>query len=83
MINVVLYTKEGCGLCAEAKQDLTRLQTAYPHRLAEVDITGDPALLARYRYTIPVVRVGDIELQAPVTAAQLEAALAAASGGGG
>jgi len=83
LINVTLYTKEGCGLCEEARQELTRLQAAYPHQLTEVDITSDPALFARYRYVIPVIHVAEMELQAPITAVQLKAALAAASDSGG
>ncbi len=76
MIKVVLYTKESCGLCEDVKQDLTHLQAKYPHRLTEIDITSDPALFARYRYSIPVIHVEEMELQAPITAVQLEAALA-------
>ncbi len=83
MLNVTLYTKEGCGLCEETRRELACLQTAYPHRLTEVDIAGDPALFARYRYTIPVIRVGEIELQAPITAVHLKAALASASSDSG
>ena len=83
MINVTLYTKEGCGLCEEVKQELAHLQAAYPHQLTEVDITSDPALFARYRYTIPVIRVGEIELQAPITAVHLKAALVSASSDSG
>lgn len=83
MITVTLYTKEGCGLCEDAKRDLTHLQANYPHRLTEIDITSDPALFARYRYVIPVIHVGEMELQAPITAVQLKTALAAASGSGG
>jgi glutaredoxin len=83
LITVTLYTKEGCGLCEEVKQDLTHLQAAYPHQLSEVDINSDPALFERYRFAIPVIRVGKIELQAPITAVQLKAALAAESDGGG
>ncbi len=71
MINVILYTKEDCGLCEEVKQDLTHLQARYPHQLTEIDITGDPALFARYHYSIPVIHMGEITLQAPITAGQL------------
>lgn len=76
-IPVTLYTKPGCHLCEEVQALLARLQAAYPHELATVDITTNRELLARYHLTIPVVRVGEQELAAPITAGQLAAALAA------
>jgi glutaredoxin len=75
MIEVTLFTKAGCGLCNEVKQSLEMLQTAFPHQLQEVDITQDDALFQQYRYTIPVVRIGEAELAAPITAVQLKMAL--------
>ncbi|MCA9901927.1 MAG: glutaredoxin family protein [Anaerolineales bacterium] len=75
MITVILYTKAGCGLCDEVKHSLNLLQTQSPHQLQEVDITQDDALFQKYRYTIPVVQVGKVELAAPITAVQLQHAL--------
>ena len=75
MITVTLYTKAGCGLCDEVKHSLNLLQTRYPHQLREVDITQDEAVFQKYRYTIPVVRVGTVEMAAPITAVQLQNAL--------
>ncbi|MFQ5399663.1 MAG: glutaredoxin family protein [Anaerolineae bacterium] len=74
---VVLYTKEGCGLCDEVKVELVRLASRFPHQLSEVDITADHDAFARYRYTIPVVKIGAQTLKAPISAVQLETALAA------
>ncbi|MFO7683885.1 MAG: glutaredoxin family protein [Chloroflexota bacterium] len=76
MMTVALYTKDGCGLCAEAKAELARLAAVYPHELQEVDITQDADLFARYRFVIPVVKLGDVVLKAPLTAVQLSTALA-------
>lgn len=75
MIAVTLFTKTGCGLCDEVKQSLEMLQSAFPHQLQEVDITQDDALFQQHRYTIPVVRIGEVELAAPITAVQLKMAL--------
>lgn len=76
MITVTLFTKPGCGLCDEVKAELDSLQPLFPHQLSEVDITQDSELLDKYRYTIPVVKVGDVELMAPITAVQLQQTLA-------
>jgi len=74
---VVLYTKAGCGLCDEVKAELARLADRFPHQLSEVDITADHDTFARYRYVIPVVKIGAQTLKAPISAVQLEAALVA------
>lgn len=75
MITIKLYTKAGCGLCEKVKTQLESLGSAYTHRLVEVDITKDPALFEKYRYSIPVVTIGKQELAAPITAVQLRHAL--------
>jgi hypothetical protein len=51
------------------------LRNQYPHQLETVDITADPALLARYQDTIPVVAVGGREYAAPLDPATLARAL--------
>lgn len=78
MINVILYTKEKCGLCDEVKAELAQLAQPYPHRLTEVDITQDHDLFARCRYLIPVVEIGAARLMAPIDPDQLRSALATA-----
>lgn len=75
MLTITLYTKEGCGLCDEVKQELAGLAAAYPHSLQEVDITQDPDLFARYRFMIPVVKIGEATLKAPITRGDLRLAL--------
>ena len=76
MVEVTLYTKAGCHLCEEVKKALGRLTAVHPHTLVEIDITQDPDIFNQYRYTIPVVHVREIKLHAPITPAQLKAALA-------
>lgn len=55
---VVLYTRPGCHLCAEARAEILALRDAGRRfELHEVDIDGDDALLRRYLERIPVVLV--------------------------
>jgi glutaredoxin len=75
---VTLYTRPGCHLCAEAEALLQQLAAHYPHRLELVNIDEDAGLRARYHLTIPVIRIGEVELEAPIEARTLEATLHAA-----
>ena len=52
---VVIYSKEGCCLCHEAKAVFDRLLNEIPFTIKEVDITGIPDLLERYGQEVPVV----------------------------
>ncbi len=79
MLNVTLYTRKNCKLCDEVKADLAELQAQYPHRLVEVDIDTDAALLSKYGQIIPVVEAGPYTLQAPITRQKLQITLGAAS----
>ncbi len=54
---------------------LDRLTAVHPHHLTEIDITSDRDIFARYHLTIPVIHIGQTELQAPISTAQLQAAL--------
>jgi hypothetical protein len=54
---VTLYGSPECHLCEVAKTKLERVRRVVPFDLEEVDVRGDPALLARYGTTIPVVAV--------------------------
>jgi hypothetical protein len=76
MIDITLFTKEGCHLCEVVKEELAGLNGRFPHTLHEIDITADPDLWQKYRYCIPVLHIGDIELAAPIGRRQLKAALA-------
>lgn len=79
MLTVTLYTRKDCGLCDEAKAHLAALEKELPHRLAEVDIDSDPALLKKYLVSIPVLEIGPYTLSAPITKEQLRMTLSAAS----
>jgi len=78
MFTVTLYTRKDCHLCEQAKADLESLQVQYPHRLVEIDIESDPALLKKYLVEIPVVEVGPYILRAPFDKQKLMMTLGAA-----
>jgi uncharacterized membrane protein len=78
MLTVILYTKPDCHLCEQAKTDLETLQEQHPHRLVEIDITSDPALLKAYLVEIPVVQIGPYTLKYPFDRQKLAVALGAA-----
>ena len=57
---VTLYSRPGCRLCDEAKQELV---AAAPNATIEVvDIDSDPELCERYGFEIPVATVRGREL---------------------
>jgi glutaredoxin len=75
---VVLYTREGCHLCDEAREAiLSLLGSDSGFELREVDIDGDDELHARFLERIPVVEVdGEIVAELDVEPAVVDAALA-------
>jgi len=54
-IVVTLYTRAGCHLCDEAKQQMAPLLEEFGAALHEVDIDSDRALQAEYTNDVPVV----------------------------
>jgi uncharacterized membrane protein len=78
MVTVTLYTRKGCHLCEQARADLDSLQEKYPHRLVEIDIESDPALLKKYLLEIPVIEVGPYKVQSPFDRQKLMMTLGAA-----
>jgi hypothetical protein len=58
MPTIVLYSKAGCSLCVEAREELERVRAEAslpPFSLEEIDIAGDPALMTAHGEFIPVV----------------------------
>ena len=79
MNTVTLYTRTGCHLCGQAKTDLEALQSIIPHKLVEIDIESDQALVSKFALEIPVVEIGPYRLKAPFTRKDLEITLRAAA----
>ncbi len=78
MLTVTLYSKQNCHLCEDVKADLAALREQFPHKLVEVDITSDPALLKKYKEEIPVIEVGPYIAKAPLPRQKLQMYLGAA-----
>jgi len=74
---LLLYTREGCHLCEEARAAIARVleeraQAGLPRpAVREVDIADDPALEAIYRERIPVVELGDARIELAVGTGRL------------
>jgi len=62
VIRVRLMASPDCGLCDEALGALRRLSRRTPLDIERVDVTLDPELLGRYVVRVPVLVVGDAEL---------------------
>jgi glutaredoxin len=57
-LDVTLYTRPGCHLCADAKAIMQPLLTEFGATLREVNIDQDSELGERYSWDIPVVFLG-------------------------
>ena len=60
-IAVVLYGREGCCLCDDARAVLQRVRADQPFDLTERDIDADERLLRAYLERIPVVTIDGVE----------------------
>jgi glutaredoxin len=56
--DVTIYSRPGCHLCEEAKQQIALLLKEFGGRLTEINIDEDPELRARYDYDVPVIFLG-------------------------
>jgi glutaredoxin len=61
MKTVVLYGRDGCCLCDDARQILTRVRARHPFVLQERDIDLDDALQRAYLERIPVITIDGVE----------------------
>ena len=59
---LTLYTRAGCPLCDEVAAHADALLAGTGHRLAAVDVDGDPALKARFGWDVPLLFDGDAEI---------------------
>ncbi len=78
MLTVTLFSRKNCQLCEQARQDLNTLQQEIPHKLVEIDIESDEAILKAYLAEIPVVEAGPYRLKAPFDLPELRKTLGAA-----
>jgi len=75
--DVILYTRDGCHLCDDARAMLQGVledraaRGATPGVLRERDITTDPAWERAYSAAIPVVEISGRRLELATSAARL------------
>jgi glutaredoxin len=61
MTTVVLYGRDGCCLCDDARAMLERAEERWQFEFVERDIDCDDALLRRYLERIPVIAIDGVE----------------------
>ena len=61
MRTVVLYGRDGCCLCDDAREILLRVRARHPFVLEDRDIDRDDELLRAYLERIPVVTIDGVE----------------------
>ena len=61
MTTVVLYGRDGCCLCDDAREILLRVRERHPFDLEDRDIDQDDRLLRAYLERIPVVTINGVE----------------------
>jgi Glutaredoxin-like domain (DUF836) len=67
---LILYEREGCHLCDEARAMLDELIGADTY--ARVDIDADDDLVLRYGFRLPVIALDGVDrLEAPITGPDL------------
>lgn len=57
-MKLLFYTKAGCPLCEEAEELLDEARAHMSFEVEKIDIYRDDALFQRYRYRVPVIRIG-------------------------
>ena len=55
--HVILYTKPGCHLCEEVRQEMLAAGIPDEYTYEEVNIEQDSAANERYRFEIPVITI--------------------------
>lgn len=74
MTTVVIFGREGCCLCDQARAVLERARVTHPFKLEERDIEHDEELLRAYLERIPVVTIdGEEAFELFVDEAELKA----------
>jgi glutaredoxin len=73
MRTVVLYSREGCCLCDDARELLLSARTRHEFELVERDIDSDDRLLSAYLERIPVIAIDGTEaLELVIDEAELD-----------
>lgn len=76
MMEIVLYTREECPLCEEAKEVLEEVRRERPFEYREIYITTSPDLAKKYKNLIPVLAIdGEVAFVGRIDAGGLRARL--------
>ena len=62
MARVVLYARDGCHLCDQAREVIEQVGRTVAFTFTEIDIETDDALVRDYGFRIPVVAIDGEEL---------------------
>ena len=76
MLTITLYMQAGCHLCEKAVEDLSSLQSQFPHRLVQIDVEKEGVY--EYLEQIPVLETGPYKITAPFDKKKLQMTLGAA-----
>ena len=77
-LTFTVYTRAQCCCCHKALDLLMEAQRHHGFRIVEVDIDGEPELVAKYNTEVPVVAVdGKVRFRGVVNPALLERLLIA------
>ena len=72
MTSVVLYARDGCHLCDEARRVIEDTGRSAPFAFTEIDIETDDTLIREYGIRIPVVEIdGEERFEYEVDATEL------------
>ncbi|MGH9900413.1 MAG: glutaredoxin family protein [Pyrinomonadaceae bacterium] len=78
--HVKFYTRPGCHLCEEAREQISAAGIAAEYTFEEVNIDTDPALRALYGWEIPVIVIDGVAVfKCRLSAAEFRREIRAAS----
>lgn len=61
MSQITLFSRQGCHLCEQAQEIITRVAGS-GHQVTVIDIDTDPALVDAYTVRVPVIEVDGREI---------------------
>lgn len=59
---ITIFSREGCCLCDDVIHRVKRVLGDYPIKMTLFDITIDPDIYEKYKWTIPVVHIDGEEV---------------------
>lgn len=59
---LTLYVRQDCHLCEQMRAELEPWRSRLGFNLQVIDISSDPALIARYGSKVPVLAHGEYEI---------------------